>query len=212
MNLKGLLLCSHCGAKARATCRCDAPYVSAGVLAAEYVRQHPEMSNVAIGKALGIGVETVRRAREPTSPNEEVIVEKRIGLDGKVRRMPTSRHVNPMPDELVHLPAAAELLEGIEPLMAEIKKEAAIRATVMSPDRIASLVRDLLNKIFTSSWAPLAKAEACKNCASKWPTDRKPTKKEIDAVTAVVDAWSALREKILAAGAEEETTFLRAAE
>lgn len=82
------LECSSCGAKADASCNCGAPYVPAGERAAAAVAANPEKSDRAIAAELGVGSNTVRRAREATAPHGAV---ERIGLDGKVRKLPTRR-------------------------------------------------------------------------------------------------------------------------
>jgi predicted amidophosphoribosyltransferase len=58
------LECSVCGAGAVASCNCGAPYVSAGVRAAEAIAKNPEKSDRAIADDLGVGSNTVRRARK----------------------------------------------------------------------------------------------------------------------------------------------------
>jgi hypothetical protein len=63
------------------------PYVPAGDRAAAAVAKSPRKSNVAIAKEIGVGEATVRRARKSTSSHDEVD-ESRVGLDGKVRKLP----------------------------------------------------------------------------------------------------------------------------
>jgi hypothetical protein len=75
------LKCSACGATAKAACNCGAPYVPAGVLAAKAVAASPEKSNRAIADEIGVGFETVRRARQSGDPNGSPA--KRTGKDGK---------------------------------------------------------------------------------------------------------------------------------
>jgi hypothetical protein len=79
------LHCSKCGATAEASCDCGAAYVPAGVAAAKAIEANPEKSNNSIAKDIGVSEPTVRRAR-PTSSKDEV--EKRVGRDGKKRRLP----------------------------------------------------------------------------------------------------------------------------
>jgi len=79
--------CSSCGAAGIAACDCGAPYMPASARAAKAIADNPGKSNVAIAELIGVSDETVRRAR-PKSTSTDVEVEKRIGLDGKVRQMP----------------------------------------------------------------------------------------------------------------------------
>jgi DNA-binding transcriptional MocR family regulator len=80
------LECSKCGATVEAACNCGAAYVPAGARAAQAVAENPEKSDRAIAAELGVGSNTVRRARKPTAPDGAV--EKRVGRDGKARRPP----------------------------------------------------------------------------------------------------------------------------
>jgi hypothetical protein len=72
--------CPKCGAHARAGCNCGVVYVSAGERAAGAVAANPEKSNRAIAADIGVGSNTVRRAR-PVAPDGAP--EKRTGRDGK---------------------------------------------------------------------------------------------------------------------------------
>jgi hypothetical protein len=62
-------------------------YVPAGRRAEEAVKANPGKSNRAIADEIGVGKDTVRRARTGASAP----VEKRVGKDGKTRKMPTRR-------------------------------------------------------------------------------------------------------------------------
>lgn len=79
------MVCTGCGAEANASCNCGMAYVPASQRAAEAVRANPEKSDRAIAADIGVSAMTVNRARS-TVPN--VTVEKRVGLDGKERRLP----------------------------------------------------------------------------------------------------------------------------
>ena len=81
--------CTGCGATVDAACDCGVPYMPAGQRAAAAIAANPQMSDRAIARELGVGSNTVRRAREGTAPHGAV--ESRVGLDGKVRRLPTRR-------------------------------------------------------------------------------------------------------------------------
>jgi hypothetical protein len=160
------------------------------VYAERAIVAHPEKSNRAIAEETGISHETIRQVREATGNNLAV----RIGLDGKVRRVP--RHLIPgkrdlTPDELVQTPAAKQLLEEIDQTLKALIKEGAIHA--MSPNIVGILVRDLLTRIFQSKIANRYKAKACEDCALEWKIDEtKPDKKIIDAVRGTARAWSDL--------------------
>jgi hypothetical protein len=79
------LECSACGAEANASCDCAKPYVPASAKAAAAIAAHPEMSDRAIAAEIGVHKNTVARAREATGPDGPV---ERVGLDGKVRKLP----------------------------------------------------------------------------------------------------------------------------
>ena len=78
--------CSHCGALAEARCNCGVAYIPAGDRAAAAVAATPEKSDRAIAKEQGIHRKTVVKARKKLV--QSVPVTKRIGRDGKVRRLP----------------------------------------------------------------------------------------------------------------------------
>lgn len=82
----GRIECSSCGATTDAACNCGAPYVAAKERAAAAVMAHPEMSDRAIAAEIGVSAPTVGKARKETV--NEFTVDKRIGMDGKARRMP----------------------------------------------------------------------------------------------------------------------------
>jgi len=90
------LECSSCGATANAACDCGAPYVPAGARAAAAIADNPDKSDRAIAADLGISRETVRKAR---STDNLLSVDTRVGLDGKVRRMPTRKSQDEIPTE-----------------------------------------------------------------------------------------------------------------
>lgn len=92
------LECSSCGAKADASCNCGAPYIPAGERAKKAVEANPEKSDRAIAAELGVGKDTVRRAREATGAHAPV--DERIGLDGKVRRLPIRAEEEDEDDEI----------------------------------------------------------------------------------------------------------------
>lgn len=80
-------MCSACGIDAG--CNCGAPLMSKAQRAAEAIKASPQKSDRAIADEIGVGKDTVRRAREAAGASAPV--ESRVGLDGKERRMPV-RH------------------------------------------------------------------------------------------------------------------------
>jgi hypothetical protein len=80
------LCCVRCGAKAKPGCDCGVAYVPARMYAAKAVAAHPEKSDRAIAKEIGVSDKTVAKARKATA--EKSAVEKRIGRDGKARKLP----------------------------------------------------------------------------------------------------------------------------
>ena len=66
-------------------------------LIAKLVKASPEKSDRALAAELGVGSNTVRRARDKsTAPHGAVA--KRIGKDGKARKLPAKRAAKPSPD------------------------------------------------------------------------------------------------------------------
>jgi hypothetical protein len=84
------LQCSVCGAQAAASCNCGQPYVvAAGQRAAEAIKANPEKSDRAIARDIGVSQPTVSKVRKST--DNSFSVEKRIGLDGKARKLAHGR-------------------------------------------------------------------------------------------------------------------------
>jgi hypothetical protein len=78
------LKCSKCGATAVAWCKCGVAYVPAGERAAKAVADNLEKSDRAIAAEIGVGSNTVRRARKTGAPHgAPAKSEKRTGKDGK---------------------------------------------------------------------------------------------------------------------------------
>ena len=63
------IFCSACGAEADAACECGKPYEPAGERAAEAVTANPGKSDRAIVAEIGVGSNTVRRARAAAAPH-----------------------------------------------------------------------------------------------------------------------------------------------
>jgi hypothetical protein len=172
------VFCTECGARALAACNCGVAYIPANIAAAIAVAEHPEKSDRAISILTGIARTTLQRARKSTGPSGPV--DKRIGIDGKTRRLP--RHANPMPAELKHQPLAIEVLERLTPLMDALKREGKYHESGMSPT-------------------------ACEVCASEWTIDEGNLKENvIEAVRKTARAWGVLLDKILVAAAAAART------
>ena len=75
------IFCSACGAEADAACECGKPYEPAGERAAEAVTANPGKSDRAIVAEIGVGSNTVRRARAAAAPHGAP--ETVTGRDGK---------------------------------------------------------------------------------------------------------------------------------
>jgi hypothetical protein len=96
---KPKLQCSKCGAKVEAGCGCGVAYVPLSEKAAAAIKAQPHKSNRAISAETGISEPTIRRAR--TASHDAV--EKRVGLDGKARRLPAKPDIE---DEPIDVPDA----------------------------------------------------------------------------------------------------------
>lgn len=82
------LACSKCGTIAEVKCDCGVDYIYVRALerAEKAIMEHPDKSNRAIAANVGVAESTVRNARKATA--QKCAVEKRIGRDGKKRRLP----------------------------------------------------------------------------------------------------------------------------
>jgi hypothetical protein len=98
--------CSECGVEAAAACDCGAPYVPAGVAAANAVAAHPEKSDRAIAAEIGVSDKTVGKARRATA--EYSAVDTRVGLDGKARKQPAPEPEPVKSDPRIIAPKLAE--------------------------------------------------------------------------------------------------------
>jgi hypothetical protein len=78
-----------CGAHGEIGCDCGVEYIRAGKFAAKVVADpaNAGKSDRAIAAEIGVGHQTVMRARQSTGPNGPV--GKRIGRDGKARKLPS---------------------------------------------------------------------------------------------------------------------------
>jgi hypothetical protein len=210
MTSKRTLFCSECGATAEAPCDCGAAYVPAGVAAAKGVAEFWELSDRAIGKKIGVSYSTVREARLKLATGGNPSVDRRIGLDGRSRRLP-QRGYAITPAELAHLPEAVELVENLTPIMEALKKEGNCHVMAMSPSRVGQLAHEARNLI-NESLPPISQAKACERCAAEWKIDgTKLNENVMDAVRGAADAWNALLAKLeLIYSTHEESSAIKA--
>jgi hypothetical protein len=115
------LECSACGATTNASCDCGVPYTSAGMRAAEAIAVNPEKSDRAIAAEIGVGSNTVSRARKSGAPcgapkmkaSENFspceMPERRTGKDGK--SYPAKRKVAEQYEE----PGIEDEIDGEDP-------------------------------------------------------------------------------------------------
>jgi hypothetical protein len=110
-NVNRSMECSSCGAAGIAACDCGAPYMPAADRAAKAIADSPRKSDRAIAAEIGVSRATVQRAR-PTGSYEPVkataeysAVDTRVGLDGKVRKMPQRKT---KPEEVIPTDEEAE--------------------------------------------------------------------------------------------------------
>jgi hypothetical protein len=75
------LICASCGAEANASCSCGVDYKPKSVRAAEAIKLDPGRSDRAIAADIGVGSNTVRRARKSVAPRGAP--ETVTGRDGK---------------------------------------------------------------------------------------------------------------------------------
>jgi hypothetical protein len=148
------LRCSSCGAAAKASCNCGAAYIPAGVLAAQALAKNPTKSDSALAAAIGVGKATVARARKSTGPYGPV--GKRIGKDGKARKLPKRpapkisdpvKEVNTFHKELVSfLNTFTEKFHkwhDAEPVITDDGKATLMQALYLCADGFAQLAQKL---------------------------------------------------------------------
>lgn len=83
------LVCSVCGAEADASCNCGATYLPAEVRALAAIKNNPDMSDRALADKAGVSHPTIANARKKATGNDlPDDGNKRIGKDGKARRLP----------------------------------------------------------------------------------------------------------------------------
>jgi hypothetical protein len=198
------LFCAKCGAKAIAGCDCEGGvYYPAHIAAANAIAAHPNKSNRAIAAETGIAEVTIRRARS-TASNDAV--EKRVGLDGKTRRMPSHSNNQITEEEKKQVPRATALIDRIMPILREMEQERewASRQHRMkfnlSPRRVQQLAYELLTEIY-ECMPPHVRANACERVAAEWEIGEAElsNKDYVNDICAAAEAWSLLRDKVLAA-------------
>jgi hypothetical protein len=84
------LQCSSCGAEGSGSCGCGAPYIPASERAAAAIAANPAKSDRMIAAEIGVSQPTVSKARK-ASTDKRLSVEKRIGKDGKARKVPAAK-------------------------------------------------------------------------------------------------------------------------
>jgi hypothetical protein len=193
------LFCGKCGLKVLAACTCGVAYVPARAAAMKAVTANPERSDRAIAKELGVDHKTIGAARKEMN-GEISPVDKRIGRDGKARRLPG--HSDDLTlDEIKHVPNAANIVARLMPTMKALTKEAKCHATNISPSSVGRLVYDLLNEIFENPFlAPRTKAKVCGDVARNWEI-QELNKELLDAVAATSCAWTDLAVRMMEAAA-----------
>lgn len=151
------LECSACGAAADAACSCGAEYLPASMRAAKAIEVSPEKSDRAIADETGIGHATVSRARKKATVSGETVI-KRVGKDGKVRKLPAVRAA---PDSraafLSHADQAIRLATYSGPTPAS---EDIIVAATKAAAAWSALVIHLREKPATLSLAEIESVEA----------------------------------------------------
>lgn len=137
-----MICCSKCGAKAKPGCNCGVAYVPAHVFAAKAVAAHPEKSDRIIAREIGVSDKTVAKARKATA--EKSAVAKRIGRDGKARKLPTKQMTSEVADAMrARAEAVARLFPPpvkTIPKAARAELIAALRMLAKSRDTAAVLV------------------------------------------------------------------------
>ena len=113
------LECVTCGAASEAGCNCGTAYLPAWKRAETAIAANPEKSDRMIEKETGISHATVSRVRKRPSTVSRETVEKRVGRDGKVRKMPKSQ-INGRP---VTIPDGYKLLSQAIAAGIELERE-----------------------------------------------------------------------------------------
>jgi hypothetical protein len=136
-----ILCCIKCGAKAKPGCECEAAYIPARMYAAKAIAAHPEKSDRAIAKDIGVDHKTVAKARKAVGDKSPT----RVGTDGK--RYRATKQITP---ELAKaMQARAEAVARLFPppvatIPASVRAEL-IRALKRIDDPLVETIRKRLN-------------------------------------------------------------------
>ncbi len=145
-----MIFCSKCGAKARPGCNCGVAYVPARVFAARAVAAHPEKSDRAIAAAIGVDPKTVAKARKATA--EKSAVAKRIGRDGKARRLPNKWMA---PEAANAMKARAEAIARLFPPPVKTIPNESRAALIAALDAYAPPLVETVRKRLNLTWDDL---------------------------------------------------------
>jgi len=143
-----MICCSKCGAKAKPGCNCGVAYVPAHVFAAKAVAAHPEKSDRIIAREIGVSDKTVAKARKATA--EKSAVAKRIGRDGKARKLPTMT-----PEAANAMRARAEAVARLFPPPVKTIPEAARAELVAALKAYAPPLVEAIRKRLNLTWDDL---------------------------------------------------------
>jgi hypothetical protein len=132
-NRISMIYCSKCGAKAKPGCNCGVAYVPARMFAVKAVAAHPEKSDRAIAKEIGVDHKTVSAARKSVGEKSPT----RVGADGK--RYQSTKHMTPAAAEAMK--ARAEAVARLFPPPVKTIPNAA-RAELIAALRMLAKSRD----------------------------------------------------------------------
>ena len=110
-----LMVCTACGAEAKASCACGVGYMPKAVRAAEAIKANPEKSDRAIAEELGVSDMTVGRARKQVQ--HDVAPEKRVGLDGKKQAAKKKRPENESSRQAKPAPKTEKVQPAVDALV-----------------------------------------------------------------------------------------------
>lgn len=143
-----ILCCVKCGAKAKPGCQCEAAYVPAHVFAAKAVRAHPEKSDRAIAKEIGIDHKTVAKARKSVGDKSPT---RRVGADGK--RYQATKQMTPEAANAMR--ARAEAVARLFPPPVKTIPEAARAELVAALKAYAPPLVEAIRKRLNLTWHDL---------------------------------------------------------
>lgn len=147
-TIGGMIFCSECGAKAKPGCNCGAAYVPASMYAVKAVKAHPELSDRAIAEKIGVAPNTVRKARATA---QKCAVERRVGKDGKARKLPSRM----TPEAASAMQARAEAVARLFPPATKTIPEAARAELVKALEKFAPPLVETIRKRLNLTWGDL---------------------------------------------------------